>query len=42
MAVALAEMKTWISRFNGIVVPALKDKPQFLTALSLKPRGGQR
>ena len=39
---ALAEMKAWISRFTGIVVPALKDKPEFLTALGLKPRGGKR
>ena len=39
---ALKEMKDWIRRFRGIVVPALKDKPQYLTALGLKPRGGKR
>jgi len=25
-------MPAWISRFSGIVTPALKDKPQFLAA----------
>jgi hypothetical protein len=39
---ALTEMQDWISRFRGIVTPALRDKPQYLTALGLKPRGGKR
>lgn len=39
---ALKEMKLWIQRFRGIVVPALKDKPEYLKALGLKPRGGKR
>jgi len=39
---ALTEMQDWIGRFRGIVTPALRDKPQYLTALGLKPRGGKR
>ncbi len=39
---ALKDLKLWIQRFRGIVVPALKDKPDYLKALGLKPRGGQR
>ncbi len=39
---ALAELKAWIARFARIVVPALKDKPEYLTALGLKQRGGAR
>ena len=39
---ALAELKQWITRFRGIVVPALKDQPEWLTELGLKPRGGKR
>ena len=41
-AAALAELKQWIQRFRGIVVPALKDKPELLKSLGLKSRGGKR
>jgi len=36
---ALAELKTWVRRFNGIVVPALSDRPDLLSMLGLKPKG---
>jgi hypothetical protein len=39
---ALTELNAWISRFTGIVVPALKDRPDLLAKLGLKPRGGKR
>jgi hypothetical protein len=39
---ALIELNAWISRFAGIVVPALKDRPDLLAKLGLKPRGGKR
>jgi len=38
----LAEPNEWVSRFKGIVVPALKDRPDLLAKLGLKPRGGKR
>jgi len=38
----LAELNEWVSRFKGIVVPALKDRPDLLAKLGLKPRGGKR
>ena len=39
---ALTELNAWISRFTGIVVPALKDRPELLAKMGLKPRGGKR
>jgi hypothetical protein len=39
---ALTELGAWVSRFTGIVVPALKDRPDLLAKLGLKPRGGKR
>lgn len=39
---ALTELKAWVSRFTGIVVPALKDRPDLLAKMGLKPRGGKR
>ncbi len=39
---ALTELKAWVSRFTGVVVPALKDRPDLLAKLGLKPRGGKR
>lgn len=36
---ALAELKTWLRRFRGIVVPALSDRPDLLSMLGLKPKG---
>ena len=39
---ALTELNAWVSRFTGIVVPALKDRPDLLSKLGLKPRGGKR
>jgi hypothetical protein len=39
---ALTELNAWVSRFTGIVVPALKDRPDLLAKLGLKPRGGKR
>ena len=38
---ALQALNEWISRFKGIVVPALKDRPDLLSKLHLKPRGGK-
>ena len=39
---ALTDLKAWVSRFTGIVVPALKDRSDLLAKLGLKPRGGKR
>jgi hypothetical protein len=39
---ALQELQDWIRHFRGIATPALKDKPEYLSALGLKPRGGKR
>lgn len=39
---ALARLDAWISRFSGIVVPALSDRPDLLTKMGLKPKGGKR
>jgi hypothetical protein len=39
---ALAQLKAWVRRFTGIVVPALSDRPDLLAMLGLKPRGGKR
>jgi hypothetical protein len=39
---ALTELNAWVRRFTGIVVPALKDRPDLLAKLGLKPRGGKR
>ncbi len=39
---ALALLNEWVSRFSNIVVPALKDRPDLLAKLGLKPRGGKR
>ena len=39
---ALAELRAWVKRFKGIVVPALNDRPDLLKALGLKSRGGKR
>lgn len=39
---ALTELNAWVKRFSGIVVPALKDRPDLLAKLGLKPRGGKR
>jgi len=41
-AVALTDLTAWVSRFSGIVVPALKDRPDLLAKMGLKPRGGKR
>jgi len=38
----LTDLNAWVSRFTGIVVPALKDRPELLAKLGLKPRGGKR
>ena len=40
--VTFESVKDWVSRFSGIVVPALKDRPDLLAKMGLKPRGGQR
>lgn len=39
---ALTQLNDWISRFSGIVVPALKDRPELLGKMGLKVRGGKR
>ena len=39
---ALTQLNDWISRFSGIVVPALKDRPELLDKMGLKVRGGRR
>jgi len=39
---ALKDLDEWIKRFKGIVVPGLKDRPDLLAKLGLKPRGGKR
>lgn len=39
---ALTELNAWVKRFTGIVVPALKDRPNLLDKLGLKTRGGKR
>jgi len=39
---ALTELNAWVSRFSNIVIPALKDRPDFLAKMGLKPRGGKR
>jgi hypothetical protein len=39
---ALTQLNDWVSRFSGIVVPALKDRPDLLAKMGLKPRGGKR
>jgi hypothetical protein len=39
---ALTQLNDWISRFSGIVVPALKDRPELLEKMGLKVRGGKR
>lgn len=39
---ALTTLNEWVSRFTGIVVPALKDRPDLLAKMGLKPRGGKR
>ena len=39
---ALTQINDWISRFSGIVVPALKDRPELLDKMGLKVRGGKR
>lgn len=36
---AVAELQEWLSRFSGIVMPALSDRPDLLMAMGLKPRG---
>jgi hypothetical protein len=38
----LTQLNDWISRFSGIVVPALKDRPELLEKMGLKVRGGRR
>jgi len=39
---ALPDLNAWVSRFTGIVVPALKDRPDLLAKMGLKTRGGKR
>ena len=39
---ALKQLNDWLKRFTGIVVPALKDRPDLLAKMGLKPRGGRR
>ena len=39
---ALTALNDWVHRFTGIVVPALSDRPDLLSMLGLKPRGGKR
>ena len=38
---ALQELNAWVHRFTGIVVPALSDRPDLLSMLGLKARGGK-
>jgi hypothetical protein len=35
---ALAALQEWLSRFSGIVTSALRDRPDLLRAMGLKPR----
>ena len=39
---ALKQLNEWVRRFKGIVVPALKDRPDLLAKMGLKSRGGKR
>ena len=39
---ALTQLNEWVSRFKGIVVPALKDRPDLLAKMGFKPRSGRR
>jgi len=39
---ALKQLNEWVRRFKGIVVPALKHRPDLLAKMGLKPRGGKR
>ena len=39
---ALAQLDDWLARFTGLAVPALRDRPDLLGQLGLKPRGGPR
>ena len=39
---ALTALNEWVHRFSGIVVPALSDRPDLLSMLGLKSRGGKR
>ena len=39
---ALTQLNEWVKRFSGIVVPALKDRPDLLAKMGLKARGGKR
>ena len=36
---AIAALQEWTSRFVGVVIPALSDRPELLDAMGLKPRG---
>jgi hypothetical protein len=39
---ALVELRAWVRRFTGIVIPALSDRPDLLSQLGLKPKGRPR
>jgi len=39
---ALTQLNAWVARFSGIVAPALRDRPDLLGKLGLKPHGGAR